>query len=209
MRISSRAVMFASLALALLILVVGVGGVLFGRAVLIAHADTPAVRRVAAITHFPVARVGDNFISYSDYLGQADAQKRYLSGKEAQALGMGGAPTPEMQESVYEQLIRVAATEDLAKKYNVQITPLDVDRAYDDLISQAGTSTKPGEVEGYLRENFGWSPAEFKEYIVRPALLKKSLADQRKKDTGKDDAFETELASRIAAPDVHRWMRFN
>lgn len=209
MRLSSRAVLIGSAVLAVVILVFGVGGVLLGREILINHADTPLIRNVARVTHFPIARVGSRLITYPEFLAQTDAQRTYLKGKEAAALGMSGAPTLEMQQSVYDQLIRVAAIEDLAKKYDFQVTPLDVDRSYDDLINQVGTSTSPGEVQNYLKENFGWSDKEFKEYIIRPALLKTGLAEKRKKDTGKDDAFDTELEARVKAPDVSRWLRFN
>lgn len=209
MRISSRAIMIGSMVLAVLILVFGVGGVLLGRAILIQHNDSSFVRGLAKVTHFPVARVGSNVITYQEYLVQADAQRTYLQGQEATTMGIGGTPTIEMQQSVYDQLIRIAATEDLAKKYNFQVTQLDVDRAYDELISQAGTSTKPGEVQSYLQENFGWNEQQFKQYIIRPALLKNGLADKRKQDTGKEDAFDAELNQRVAASDVHRWLRFN
>lgn len=180
MRISSRVIMVASMVLAIVILVFGVGGVLLGRAILVEHSESSFVRQAARITHFPVARVGSDVITYQEYLVQADAQRKYLQGQEATTLGIGGVPTAEMQKSVYDQLIRVAATEDLAKKHNFQVTPLDVDRAYDDLIGQAGTSTKPGEIQTYLQENFGWSEQQFKEYIIRPALVKNGLADKLK-----------------------------
>lgn len=209
MRLSSRAILIGSAVLASVILLFGVGGVLLGREILVKRADGTFVRQVSRITHFPVARVGSHFITYTDYLIQTDAQRTYLEGKEAAALGMKGPATPEMQQSVYDQLIRVAAIEDLAKKYDFQVTTEDIDRSYNELINQAGTSTKPGEVEAYLRDNFNWSPTEFKQYIIRPALLKNGLVEKRKKDTGVDDALEKELITRIAAPDVSRWLRFN
>lgn len=201
--------MVGSAVLAVFLLVFGVGGVLVGRAILVERNDSSFIRGVAKVTHFPVARVGSNVITYQEYLVQADAQRTYLQGKEATTLGVGGTPTSEMQQSVYDQLIRIAATEEIAKKYDFQVTQLDVDRAYDELIGQAGTSTKPGEVQAYLQENFGWNEPQFKEYIIRPALLKNGLVEKLKQATGKDDAFETELSQRITASDVHRWLRFN
>lgn len=208
MPLSFRTLLLGSAVLASLILVMGVGGLLLGREILVKQTDTSLIRTFARVTRFPVARVGSRWITYDEYLSQADAQRQYLQGKEAQALGMGGAPTAEMQESVYNQLIRLAAIEELAQKNNFSVTSAEVDRAYDELILQAGTSTQPGEIESYLQESFGWDPTEFKKYIVRPALLKNGLADKRKQETGKDDALEAEVEARLQVEDVHRWLRF-
>jgi hypothetical protein len=208
MRLSSRVVLIGSAVLAFLILVFGLGGVLLGREILVKRTDTPAVRQIARFTHFPVARVGSRWITYFEYLSQTDAQRQYLQGKEAKALGMAGAPTLQMQQSIYDQLVRMAAIEDLAQKNGFEVTSLDVNRAYDELINQAGTSTQPGEVQAYLKENFGWDETEFKKYIVRPALLKNGMIEKRKKDTGKDDTFETEVDVRLNEGDVSRWLRF-
>ncbi len=209
MRFSSRAFLIGSAVLAFLILIFGLGGVLLGREIFVKRTDTPIIRQIARFTHVPVASVGSRWITYFEYLKQTDAQRQYLQGKEAEALGVAGAPTMQMQQSIYDQLIRVAAIEDLAQKNGFEVTPLDVDRSYNELINQAGTSTQPGEVQAYLKENFGWDEAEFKRYIVRPALLKNGMIEKRKKDTGKDDAFETEVNARLQEGDVSRWLRFN
>ncbi len=209
MRVSSRMVMTGTAIVAALLFFVALFGGWLSYQILQVHSTSAMVRTMARVTHFPVARLGSDWITYEEYLLQSDAQEKYLSGQEAKSLGLASASTPEMKQAVLDQLLRVAALEDLAKKNEFTVTPIDVDRSYDDLIARSGTSTKPGEIKDYLLENFGWTEQQFKAYIVRPAVIQTGLAQKRKDATGNEGALESEITARLAMPDVKRWLKLN
>lgn len=208
MPVSSRSVLITSGVVAAVILVMASVGSWLSYQIISQHAETPAVRALAQVTQFPVARVGTDWISYREYLVQSDAQAKYLKGAEARTLNLPLETTPTMQQAVLDQLVRNAVIERLAKQYDFKVSTDEVDRSYQDLIARAGTSTQPGEVQAYLEQSFGWTETEFKKYIVQPALLQNGLGQKRQADTGKEETFEAEITAALAAPNVKKWLTF-
>ncbi len=170
--------------------------------------EGPGMRMMASVLHVSAAQVGDKKIAYGEYLHHLDAERKYLSGPAAKAQGMPSELTPELRKEALDRAIRIAAVEEFAQKRGVIVTPLDVDRVYDGLIAQAGTSTSPGEIQSFLRDQFGWNEAEFKNYVVRPALMEDVLKQKEFLATKKADAFDNELNERLKQPDIKIYMAF-
>jgi hypothetical protein len=186
---------------------VAVVGAIFTYGVFAYQWDFPMARRFAAVTHIPAARVGSKFIPYTEYLAELDAEKRFLSGPAARAQGLPQELTKEVRVQALERLIRIASVEEFSVTRNLVVTPLDVDRVYDGLVAQAGTSTTPEEIHSFLNDQFGWNEQEFKHYVVRPALMEDVLKQKKMQETQDPNAFEDELQARIAKPDVVRYLK--
>jgi hypothetical protein len=195
------ALMFV-VAAALLVIGIFIVGILFHQW------DSSSARAMARFFHIPAARVGDATISYDEYLLQVDARQRILSGPAARAQGMPTELTPEMKELALDSLLRVKIVNEFAAQRNIQVTPIDVSRAYDGLVAQAGTSTTPEMVHDFLRDQFGWSEEEFKLHVVRPALLEDELRSALLKENPDDaNLLDKMIQERYASKDVKKYLR--
>jgi len=148
----------------------------------------------------PIAHVGGEYVVYRDYLVHVDAQRAFLAGPLAVEAGAVQDVTDKERKEAYERAIRIQAVESLAKDANQEVTPLDIDRAYQELIARAGVSTTKAEIESFLQAQFGWDEGEYKEHLLRPALTEEIL---RTKD---ESGFEQALQTRV--DEAKRYLRF-
>lgn len=172
------------------------------------QAESPMVRRLAGAFHLSAARVGNGSVGYADYLIQLDALRAYLAGPAAQALGIPNALTPTNRMNALDRAIRITAVEQFAKERAIVVTPLDVDRAYDYVRQPEGATTTREEFQAYIRNAIGWEEPQFKQYIIRPALLEDLLKKKALEETKDATAFDKELADRLAGKDVVKYLKF-
>jgi len=172
------------------------------------QSEQPFLVRVADILQLPVARIGNHQVTYTNYLTHLDAQKVFLKGPTAQAQGLARELGTEDKVQAYERAIRIAAVDDMAEEAGVVITPLDVDRAFDELIAQSGTSTDIGEVRTFLQNEFGWDETQFKQLVVRPALVEDTLKQKQLTESQDALAFDTALAAKLSATSTKRYLTF-
>jgi hypothetical protein len=163
---------------------------------------------VPLIGWLPAARVGSQTVTYAQYLKHVEAQRAFVEGPAAAAQGVTGSFGDAERSAALERAIRIAAIDDLAEQSGIVVTPLDVDRAYLGLIQRAGTSTTPDEIHEFLHDQFGMDEAEFKQLVVRPALLEDTLRQQSMATTNDESAFDKVLEDRLGRPDVTRYLSF-
>jgi len=151
--------------------------------------EHPIVRAVGS--SFPAAKVEGRNVSYGMYLEHVDAQKVFLSGPMVADSGAVHGITDLERKEALERAIRIEAVEGLAAESSVEVTPLDVDRAYDELVARAGTSTSAEEIQVFLKAQFGWDEAEYKKHLLRPAFIEEILRSKG------GDTFDATLQARI------------
>lgn len=162
--------------------------------------DRPWVRSIVSHAPVPVARVGGTFILYKEYLIQQDAAQTFLTAEAAsQAALPDGQVLPsaldgQAKQLILDQLIRAAAVKQLADAADLHLTDEDVTRSFEELIARAGTSTNPGEIDGYLKSTFGWTREEFSQRVVRPATLETAVKQEVYKND--DAAFQAALGDK-------------
>jgi len=186
-----------------IVLVAGVGIAASGY---VYHVEQPPLSSM--IGWLPAARVGSQTVTYAEYLKHVEAQRTFVEGPAAQAQGTTSTFGDPERSAALERAIRIAAIDDMADKAGLQVTPLDVDRAYLGLVDRAGTSTSPQEIKDFLHDQFGMDEASFKQMVVRPALIEDTLRQERAQATGVDTTFDTELEARLQQPDVIRYVKF-
>ncbi|MCC6563973.1 hypothetical protein IT087_03710 [Candidatus Uhrbacteria bacterium] len=176
--------------------------------VYVLHSEDPLTVSLARWMNLPVARVGTKTVSYDDYLSHLGSLRTFMSGPAAAAQGLAGTIGPNEERSALERAIRLSAIEEMAESAGLIATPLDVERAYAGLIAQGSASSTPGEIQDLLRDQFGWEEKDFKEFVIRPALMEDALRAKRARETGDEMAFDKELEERLKRPDVVRYLRF-
>jgi hypothetical protein len=160
--------------------------------------DSRAARVTADLLGIPAAVVVGRKVPYTEYLRHLDALKAFLAGPSARAQGFPTEPTVELKQETLNRVVRIAMVEALAKEKAFVITPLDVERAYDELVARAGTSTTAGDIRAFLEDEFGWSEQEFQHNVVRPALLEDGLRAKEAREKGGDlKAFDAVLEERL------------
>ncbi len=167
-----------------------------------------ATRAFAKMTAFPAAKVGGQKATYSDYLSQIDAQRVYLKTEDARQRQLPTEVNQQTRDAAYEQVVQIAALDQLAKEYGVSVSDADVDKAFDDFVAQSGTSTQPGEIDAFLNTSFGWTRAEFKKFFIHPGVVSQAL---REKMTGttedeKGAALGQKLSERMTKEDVKKYL---
>ncbi len=160
--------------------------------------ENPFIRSVAS--SFPAANVNGRLVSYGTYLEHVDAQRAFLSGPMVADTGAVREITDLERKEALDRAIRIEAVAGLAADSQVEVTPLDVDRAYDDLVARAGTSTSPAEIQTFLKKQFGWDETEYKKYLLRPAFTEELLRNKG------GDTFDATLQARIDG--AKRYLRF-
>ncbi|PIP60887.1 hypothetical protein COX00_00915 [Candidatus Uhrbacteria bacterium CG22_combo_CG10-13_8_21_14_all_47_17] len=208
MKFSFRSHPYVYMSLGLLVLLLVAGSLGLYTAMYRYRSDAPVIRSIVKVIPFPAAKVDSTTISYNDYLTHVDALKRYLSGPAAAANGVGPEPTDADLSGALDRAIRIEAVHQIAAERNVSVTPVDIERTYADLVQKAGTSTTPGEIETFINDQFGWTVAQFKNYILGPAILEDTLRLQMQTETGSATAFDDALTERMSANHVKRYLSF-
>lgn len=133
---------------------------------------------LTASVPFPAVLVNGQWITY-DELKQAIQKTQQISDTFADDPTLldqiGALPTDaELAELEFNRLIDRALLEQLAEQFGVAVTDADIETAYQDqVLSQVqGDETK---VEETLQELYGWTIAEFKQEILREAVLRDTL----------------------------------
>lgn len=193
--------------LGVLLAIVVAGGVLM-YGVYMKHDASVATRLSAKILHLPAARVGMRTVAYSDFLSTRDAIVKFINseaGKEVQATM---PPDKVLNDNIMERLIRQEMIQEMADQKNLVVSDSDVDAVFSDVVKAAASSTTP-DVSQYLRDNYGWSEQDFRQNVLRPALLEQKLSLQLAGDAQEDqNALETALAARRAESDIVIYLKF-
>jgi hypothetical protein len=171
------------------------------------HVESPPL--ASLIGWLPAARVGSHTVTYAQYLEHVQAQRTFIQGPAARDQGAPPTFDDAQRSAALERAIRIAAVEDLADKAGIQVTSLDVERAYLGLVDRAGTSTTPQEIQEFLRDQFGMDETEFKQLVVRPALLEDTLRQAASAGSSDPNAFDKQLQDRLNQPDVVRYVKFS
>ncbi len=162
------------------------------------------VRRLAGF--FPVAKVGNETITYSNYLTARDAIETFLKSEAVQQAGSGQKMDATMEQNAYERLIHEAAVRILAKHKGVSMTDDEVLTTYNGYIEMA-SSTVP-DVPKYLKDTFNWTEEQYRNAVVRPQLLEEKLANSYGSTTDEYAKYDADIQKLESGPEVQKYFRF-
>jgi hypothetical protein len=170
------------------------------------HSESPLVVSIAKAFGMDMAKVDGKNVPYSEYLLHTKAERTFLNSPMALMDGSTGEFGKEEELKAFDRALRVAAVDSLARRNDLNVTSADIDTAFDQLIAQA-SSTNPAEIEAFLLEQFGWTVGEFKQFILRPAIIEESLRANLASSTGSATAFDDALAE-VLDKKTKRYLQF-
>lgn len=173
--------------------------------VYVKRGDNVVIRAIAG--WLPAARVGSRTISYAQFLDARDTIRIYFASKAAQQAGLAGPVTPEIEQNAFDRIIREAEDQELAEQRHVSVADEEVRTSFAELA--AATSSTVPDVAGYLQDTFHWNEEQFRNKVVRPALLEQRLAETFSSSTADQSGmFEAYLVQRLEKPDVKKYLKF-
>lgn len=198
----TMAILVAGIA-ALIVCTLAATWVLYG--VYIKRSDAPLIRRIGH--SFPVARVGSRTVTYGQFLEARDAIRTYIGSDAGEAAGLGGELTPEGERSALDRLVNQAAIGELASERQVAVAEEDVRASFAQIVLSA-SSTIPN-VSQYLQDTFQWDEEQFRQKVIRPAILEERVAATFSSTTDEGMILLGQyLDARIKKPDVKIYLRF-
>lgn len=141
----------------------------------------PVTRAVLTVVPLPVAVVNGARISFAEYLQDVDSLTIFY---KSPAAPQGQAPTTSViQKSVLDRMIQNALLLQETEKKRIKVGSDDVETEFQKLVTQSGGVPN---VETQLKSLYNWTPAQFKEKVLRPFLLQQKLSVAITSDTSGD-----------------------
>lgn len=153
--------------LILIIIFVGMGIYKF-------HWQNDLIYRSAKIIPYPVARINHTFLRYSTYLEEVKVVTNFYNKQKAAGTGQNISAT-EISQQVLDKLIKKELVEQLAKKYKIELTADDMDKAWQQILQQGGSEA---EINKTISDFYGLTVEQFKEKIIRPYVLQSKVAER-------------------------------
>ncbi len=155
--------MIVGAVVALIIVVLAVFGVLiYGY-----RSDSSAVRVVSAVVPYPAMKVGNDYVSYHEYLFEMASIKQYY---ESQSSASGQAPVDfnttagkaqlaTLRTQILKQLKSDEVTRQLVKQNKIVVTNKQLTTQYNQLVASAGGTAK---LKAVLTKVYGWNTDNLK-----------------------------------------------
>ncbi len=175
-------------------------------AVYVQRSDNPIVRQVGS--WLPAAKIGTHTVTYGDFLDMRDTLKVFLNSDAAKQAGSAQPLTPDVEKQGLQSLLRDIAVADMADQRNVTVSDDDVRTDFAAIIA-ANSSTIP-DVGQYLHDNYNWTEEQFRQKVLRPAILQERVAATYSTDTQEQYVMmESAVGQRMADPDVKIYLKFD
>jgi hypothetical protein len=162
----------------------------FGVLVYVYKSESPVVTAVASVVPYPVQIVNGQWVSYSDYLFEVDANKRAYQNNaklnNQPAVDFKSADgkklVTQIKQHALEKLQSDAVIAQLASKKKVKVTDKEVNDLINQLYERYGGKDTLLKT---LKEIYGWDLNDLKG-VVRKQLLAKNLEDKVTSDPAVD-----------------------
>ncbi len=143
--------------------------------------QNPTILKVAKALHLSAASVNGQKILYSNYIEDFSTLKRFYA-----AQGSEFPPTSDqdISDMTVSRLVANKLIEQLAKKYNVEVTTADIDARKQELLK---SFPNQAAIDAELQKNYGWNFDTYIEKVIRPLVLEQKLQEAFTSST--DSAF--------------------
>lgn len=141
--------------------------VIFGVLIYGYRSDSSTVRTVSAIVPYPAMRVGNDLVSYHEYLFEMASIKQYYE-SQSSANGQtpvdfnstaGKAQLEQLRKQILAQLKSDEVTRQLIAKNKIVVTNAQLTSQYNQLVKSAGGEAKLKDV---LTKVYGWNTNDLK-----------------------------------------------
>lgn len=136
----------------------------------------PYVLKSANFLRIPAVKAQGESLSYTDYITDLNSLKKLSANP---AFSFGPATDQEISDLVVANFLTRVKTEQLAKKYNISVSPDEVAKKKAELISQFGEES----VKQSIQSSYGWDLDTFVKKIIEPSLLNEKVRENFSKST--------------------------
>jgi hypothetical protein len=196
----------------ILVVVLVLLGVLGGTAALgweiyVKRSESPMIRKITEMLPIPAARLGSRVVLYRDFVHSRDTLRKFLASPAAKDEGLNVAFDETLEQNALEKLLVQQALEEIAEQKKVSVTDDELRQYYSEVLATTSSTTQ--DPSQYLLDNFGWDEEDFRQNVLRPALIEQKLTLAFGEENATDtDALNRAVAARMEQKDVVRYVRF-
>ncbi len=166
------------------IIVIGVGIYAFSW-------QSNVTKQVSSVIPYPAAMYDANIISFHEYQSDLDTLQYFYNVQEQENPGEVQRPTESfLEKSILSRMVREEFLMDKASEFNLTISQETIDSEYEALAATAGGT---GELEQVLDNIYQWTPAQFKEKVIKPYVIRSEVQEY----LAADDSVNTEALASI------------
>jgi hypothetical protein len=203
---SKRLILTGVIAVSVLLVIAGASACLAWQ-IFVKRSDAGYVRSVASVLPIPAGRVGSRVVLYRDFLTSRETLKTFLESPAAKDQGMSVPFDVNLERNALEKLLVQQVLEEIAEEKRVTVSEEELRQYFSEVL--AATSSTTPDVGSYLLQNFGWSEEDFRQEVLKPALLEQKIsAALAEESKGDPDALNRLVAARMEKDDVVRYVRF-
>ncbi|GEM_PF-1116001 len=151
--------------------------------------DQTAIRKIVNILPLPVGFYDYKPISLKSYWDDIDTLQYFYTNQVAQGNYKEVPPESELKNIVWDRLLNMKIIEDLAKKYDVSVTPEEINMEVDSIVNEAGSREALAD---NLYEFYHWDIQTFKTRVIGPYILEDKVRNKISSDPTYDQAAQTE-----------------
>jgi hypothetical protein len=145
--------------------------------------------RTTQVVPFPVARVGDNFVAYENYLFELRHYVHYYQNQLGLNFeGNDKGQLVRFRKQALDGVINTAYVKILADQNNVKVSDKEIDERIAEVRNQNRLGSNNKVFADVLRDYWGWSISDFKRSLKDEILAEKVVAKLDKQDTEKADS---------------------
>lgn len=161
--------------------------------------ESAAVKAVSSVIPYPVLKVNNGIVTYSEYMFELASIKQYYKsqtgadGKPAVdfTTAEGKTKLAELKKQILEQLKSDEVVHQLISDRKVKVTDKELDEQYETLVKSAGGKDKLKEV---LAKVYGWTPEDLKRKLkfqlekqkLQTVVTSDKAADEKAKAKAQD-----------------------
>lgn len=131
--------------------------------------------RVTQVVPFPVAKIGNSFVDYENYLFELRHYVHYYQNQQQDLFG-GESQVNAYRQQALESVINNAYIKKLAAQSKVGVSGKEVDERLDIVRSQNRLGSNNKVFADVLRDYWGWSVSDFKRALNKQILAEKLAA---------------------------------
>lgn len=132
---------------------------------------------VTQVVPFPVAKAGDSFVAYENYLFELRHYIHYYQNQQKLDFNSeaGQQQLSDFKKRALEKVVNDAYVKQLAKKYKVTVSDKEVNDEIQIVRAQNRLGESDKVFEDVLKEYWGWSVTDFKRSLKQQLLAQKLL----------------------------------
>ncbi len=149
--------------------------------------------RVTQVIPFPVAKTGDSFVAYENYLFELRHYTHYYESQQKLDFDndQGKQQLAEFQKQARQKVVDDALVRQLAKEHGVSVSDKEVKEQIDLVRSQNRLGENDKVFEDVLKDYWGWNVGDFKRSLTQQLLARKLVT---KLDTAAGERANAALA---------------